>query len=128
MNSKHTPGPWTVDADLARGNRVISGAEGEVVAEVTRTFDVPDVIMDTAPDTERDGNANLIAAAPEMREEHAEQAARMRMWAAMLHDLVNSSGTGWGKASGVGDVIEGLEISATKAEVLLARIDGEGGE
>jgi hypothetical protein len=61
--TRPTPGPWTVDADLARSNRVVSGPEGEVIAEVLATDDtLPD-----EPDPERDANAQLVAAAPALR-------------------------------------------------------------
>lgn len=69
MTSQHTPGPWTVDNDLARSQdgqweRVISGPNGEVAALVIAT--TGDGMGDPVPDDERDANAHLIAAAPEL--------------------------------------------------------------
>lgn len=59
-----TAGPWTVDRALARHNRVISGPQGEVVAEVLATRDIEG--DETSDDPERDATARLIAKAPEL--------------------------------------------------------------
>ena len=57
----HTPGPWTVDEDLTRERRVISGAENEVVAEVIGSEDAWDPADTDRLDAERDANARLDA-------------------------------------------------------------------
>lgn len=66
MTTTHTPGPWHVDDDLARGNRVVSDRENGIVAivqgsEEPERWDVPN--------EERDANARLIAATPELNEQ-----------------------------------------------------------
>ena len=53
---EHTPGPWSVDSDLAKSDRVVTGSNGNVVCLV--------VGETSGIDVERDANANLIHAAP----------------------------------------------------------------
>lgn len=53
-NDKHTPGPWVSHAEVAG---VIYGQDGHQVCTTPRT---------TRRETERDANARLIAAAPEL--------------------------------------------------------------
>ena len=60
-----TPGPWSVDDDLAKENRVISGPNGEVIAEVYQMGEDFNT-GDSSIGPERDANARLIATAPDM--------------------------------------------------------------
>ena len=53
----HTPGPWSVDADKARNNLVVSSdTTGDVVCEV---------VSEPGSDPVAEANAQLIAAAPD---------------------------------------------------------------
>jgi hypothetical protein len=60
MSTKHTDGPWRV---LIEGNHCfIEDANGDTVARVSHPFPF------TTTDDERDANARLIAAAPDLLE------------------------------------------------------------
>jgi hypothetical protein len=63
-NTKHTPGPWTIDEKL-EGQTCITSKQHGSFAEpiICRVFDSSHV-----PLSEQDANARLIAAAPELLE------------------------------------------------------------
>ena len=66
---KHTPGPWSVEADKARNNLVVSSdTTGDVVCEV---------VSEPGSDPVAEANARLIAAAPELLEAAAHVLAKL---------------------------------------------------
>ena len=96
---KHTPGPWSVSVEDSAGRLFVIAHDKGVVARVTRRVTVrrknPDL-------SERDSNARLIAAAPEILEALEDAMA----WFTKLED--------W---SGVGDPdIEKYQAAIEKAE------------
>jgi hypothetical protein len=113
MQSKFTPtpGPWRRDRF-----RVVD-AHGYLIADCGSN--VP-----RHPD-EQYANARVMAEAPAMREEHAEQAYRMTKWMNELRQAYDSGALHYSVAERVADIIDGLAISIDKAETLLARIDGQ---
>jgi hypothetical protein len=114
---KHTPGRWRAvpgNGILTEDGRRLAGLSYKGKA-ISQTIDYEEL----------EGNAVLMAAAPELAEEHAEQIERMEMWLGVLRQNVDGATNGWGEASGINDVILGLEISIAKARALLARINGE---
>ena len=65
METKHTPGPWTVTADGAGWYIECSPERGHSVAYIRA--EIGDEDQDTSDD-EKESNARLIAAAPELLE------------------------------------------------------------
>ena len=65
MSNKHTPGPWTVTADGAGWYIECSPERGHSVAYIRAEIGEED--PDTSDD-EKESNARLIAAAPELLE------------------------------------------------------------
>lgn len=76
----HTPGPWRVDETVALGAYGV-WTDGECMRQVCRVYNGVD---DSLPRQERDANARLIAAAPELLE------ALQVLW-----KEVAESGNGW---------------------------------
>jgi hypothetical protein len=63
--SEHTPGPWRFDRDWTR-TPTIFGANGVRVADVEKKLVVTGGRVIDLPKEEREANARLIAAAPDM--------------------------------------------------------------
>lgn len=78
----HTPGPWEYNGEIdTRCQRHIEGPNNQTVAiaptftEITQSGTIC-----TATDEEINGNAKLIAAAPELLEELKEARELIRIW------------------------------------------------
>ena len=106
MSNKHTPGPWTVTADGAGWYIECSPERGHSVAYIRAEIGEED--PDTS-DNEKEANARLIAAAPELLE-----ALSKFVEFAELHGEVVFAGGGM-------TVIDAMNACTTKARAAIAK-------
>lgn len=102
MKAKHTPGPWTLTADGAGWYIECSPERGHSVAYIRAEIGEED--PDTSDD-EKEANARLIAAAPEL-----------------LDALIALLGVAPSKAPGAGLIVEAEEKHANALQAARAAI------
>ena len=86
--SQYTPGPWLQSHRKALGGyrTEVYTADGEVIATVAW---YPRRLNETTTGTDREGNARLISAAPDLLDDLREAAATLRRYEA-LHRAKNT--------------------------------------
>ena len=100
-HSKHTPGPWTIEAD---GSHIMIGASGNGTIAVMRC-------PLSGTDKTKQANARLIAAAPEMLAELVKQ----RDWLLHVKPQINAPES----------VMLGFDQSIKYLDALIAKARGK---
>ncbi len=101
MSAQHTPGPWTVEADVRTERNRSTGEDIEYVAGFNISAKSEEIVgvEGIIPSSTAEANARLIAAAPELFES--------------LRSLANAPQSGWTIAQALArDIVARLEGDA----------------